>query len=83
MTFFRQNIAPFLVILVFVVALIAVSARIFIPTDMAAPAPTGEVTAQDVRANIPTASAPVARLSPGLSVLINGLPDDPALSEQM
>lgn len=41
MSFFRQNILPFLIVLVFLVALLAVSARIFLPTDMAAPAPLG------------------------------------------
>ena len=46
MIIFRQYIAPFLVVLVFVLALIAVSARIFLPTDMAAPAPTEEITSQ-------------------------------------
>ncbi|AKG21947.1 hypothetical protein [Calothrix sp. 336/3] len=40
MAFFRQYIAPLLVVLTFLVALVAVSARIFLPADMAAPAPT-------------------------------------------
>ncbi|BAY15552.1 hypothetical protein NIES2109_31220 [Nostoc sp. HK-01] len=39
MAIFRQYIAPLLVVLVFIVALVAVSARIFLPADMAAPAP--------------------------------------------
>lgn len=39
MAIFRQYIAPFLIVLVFLVALAAVSARIFLPADMAAPAP--------------------------------------------
>ena len=39
MAIFRQYIAPLLVVLVFVFALVAVSARIFLPSDMAAPAP--------------------------------------------
>lgn len=43
MAFFRQFIAPLLVVLVFVVALVAVSARIFLPDDMAAPAPITDV----------------------------------------
>jgi hypothetical protein len=43
MAILRQYIAPLLVVLVFFVALIAVSARIFLPTDMAAPAPTQDV----------------------------------------
>ncbi|KAI9130890.1 hypothetical protein [Acaryochloris sp. CCMEE 5410] len=42
MTFFRQNIAPFLIVLIFVVALVAVSARAFLPDDMAQPAPVEE-----------------------------------------
>lgn len=43
MAILRQYIAPLLVILVFFLALVAVSARIFLPTDMASPAPTEEI----------------------------------------
>ena len=43
MTIIRQYIAPLLAILVFTLALVAVSARIFLPSDMAAPAPIEEV----------------------------------------
>jgi hypothetical protein len=44
MTFFRQNVGPFLILLVFLFALVAVSARIFLPSDLAAPAPlTGAI----------------------------------------
>ncbi|MBD2609051.1 hypothetical protein H6G81_32170 [Scytonema hofmannii FACHB-248] len=43
MAIIRQYIAPFLAILVFTFALVAVSARIFLPSDMAAPAPIEEV----------------------------------------
>ena len=39
MAIFRQYIAPLLVVLVFIFALVAVSARIFLPSDMASPAP--------------------------------------------
>ncbi len=39
MSFFRQYVAPLIVTLLFAVALIAVSARIFLPSDMMAPAP--------------------------------------------
>jgi hypothetical protein len=42
--FLRQVIAPLLVVLIFVVALVAVSARIWLPSDMMAPAP---VSAED------------------------------------
>ncbi len=39
MSFLRQYIAPLLVLIIFLVALFAVSIRIFLPSDMAAPAP--------------------------------------------
>lgn len=39
MTFFRSYIAPLLIVLIFIVAMLAVSARIFLPSDMVAPAP--------------------------------------------
>jgi hypothetical protein len=43
MTFFRQYIAPFLIVMIFLVALVAVSIRAFLPADMAAPAPVDEI----------------------------------------
>lgn len=43
MSFFRQIIAPFFIVLIFLIALLAVSARIFLPSDMAAPAPVEEM----------------------------------------
>lgn len=78
MAIFRQYIAPFLIVLVFLVALLSVSARIFLPADMAAPAPiegvglqmtTGESAQSDAGAALPAA----------LSSLIRGLPEEPAL----
>ena len=39
MNIFRQYIAPLLAVVIFLLALVAVSARIFLPSDMAAPAP--------------------------------------------
>ena len=42
MSFFRQYIAPLFIVLIFAVALLAVSARIFLPSDMMAPAPIEE-----------------------------------------
>ncbi len=39
MNFFRQYISPLLIVLIFLLALVAVSARAFLPSDMAAPAP--------------------------------------------
>lgn len=67
-TFFRQNIAPFLVLLVFLVALAATSARIFLPSDMVAPAPIEEPTSQVDR------SPEVAGLPPSLKLLVQGIP---------
>lgn len=46
MAIIRQYIVPLLVILTFFLALVAVSARIFLPSDMAAPAPVEEVNPQ-------------------------------------
>lgn len=42
MAIFRQYILPVLIVLVFLVSLVAVSARAFLPGDMAAPAPVEE-----------------------------------------
>lgn len=74
MAIFRQYIAPLIVVLVFLVALVAVSARIFLPSDMAAPAPTEEVTPQPKHAQ---AGLPLV-----ISSLIQALPKDLALSQQ-
>lgn len=71
MTFFRQNIAPLLIVLVFLVALVAVSSRIFLPSDMAAPAPVGVVPSIKV-----IKSATVSDLPPALAALVRGLPDE-------
>ncbi len=43
MSIFRQYIAPLFTLIVFLIALVAVSARIFLPADMAAPAPTEDI----------------------------------------
>ena len=43
MPIFSQYIAPLLTLIIFLIALVAVSARIFLPADMAAPAPTEDV----------------------------------------
>jgi hypothetical protein len=77
MAIFRQYIAPLLIVLVFIVALVAVGARIFLPNDMAAPAPTEDVgqkaevpnaqgsSAQDLEQLTPS-PASVAELPPNL-----------------
>ncbi len=43
MAFFRQYIAPLIVVLMFLFALLVVSARIFLPEDMSAPAPISTI----------------------------------------
>ncbi len=75
MAFFRQYIAPLIVVLIFVASLIVVSARIFLPSDMAAPAPTAGIgqASQGIG---------VADLPPALSSLVKGLPDAPDLVER-
>ncbi|NEQ46236.1 MAG: hypothetical protein F6K00_22915 [Leptolyngbya sp. SIOISBB] len=46
MSFFRAYIAPLLIVLTFLFAMVAVSARIFLPSDMLAPAPIEEPIGQ-------------------------------------
>ncbi|MBW4483991.1 MAG: hypothetical protein KME14_15740 [Tildeniella torsiva UHER 1998/13D] len=68
MSFFRSYIAPLLIVLIFAVAMLAVSARIFLPSDMMAPAPIEEpISAMGV---MPTAQ--VDLVMPELSELIHG-----------
>ncbi len=76
MAILRQYIAPFLAILMFLVALAAVSARIFLPADMAAPAPVDGVS-------IVSPPAEVAGLPPSLEVLVKGIPADPQTGAQL
>jgi cellobiose-specific phosphotransferase system component IIC len=76
MAIFRQYIAPLLIVLVFLVALLAVSSRIFLVDDMAAPAPIEEPA--PIKAQLST-TGKVSSLPPSLSALVNGLPDDAAL----
>lgn len=66
MNIFRQYIAPLFAIVVFFLALIAVSARIFIPADMAAPAPIEEVNPQPEHAQVEFSD--LASLVPSLEI---------------
>lgn len=43
MAFFRQYIIPIITLIIFLLAFAAVSARIFLPSDLAAPAPIGNL----------------------------------------
>lgn len=67
MAIFRQYIAPLLIVLVFLFALVAVGIRSFLPADMASPAPIEEVAP-------PTSSTSV-------SSLIEGLPENTVREE--
>jgi hypothetical protein len=72
MAIFRQYIAPLIVVFIFLISLVAVSARIFLPQDMAAPAPIEELD-RDVEVQ---SSREVAGLPPALETLVKGLPLD-------
>ena len=56
MSFFRSYIAPVLIVLIFAIAMLAVSARIFLPGDMMAPAPIEDI-------DLPTQQSPVSAAS--------------------
>lgn len=65
MSFFRSYIAPLLIVLIFAVAMLAVSARIFLPSDMMAPAPMEE----------PVSTLPMAPLASSDGVPVVDLSD--------
>jgi hypothetical protein len=71
MRFFRAYIAPLLIVLTFLIAMVAVSARIFLPSDMVAPAPVEEPAAQ----LSPSPTGTAVNLPPEVSRLIHGQPD--------
>lgn len=52
MSIFRQYIAPVLIVIVFLVAIVATSARAFLPSDMAAPAPTEPVDSSSASSQV-------------------------------
>jgi len=72
MSFFRSYIAPLLIVLIFAVAMLAVSARIFLPSDMMAPAPIEEPIS--AAGSLPAAASDIAM--PKLSELIHGPESD-------
>ncbi len=79
MAIFRQYIAPLLIVLTFLFALVAVSSRIFLSSDMAAPAPIEEVGIMPMGAQ----SESLAGLPPSLSALVKGLPMESSVSERL
>lgn len=58
MAIIRQYVAPFIALLIFFAALVAVSARIFLPADMAAPAPIEEAESAKATSPNPAAGLP-------------------------
>ncbi|HEY9735087.1 MAG TPA: hypothetical protein V6D06_02355 [Trichocoleus sp.] len=74
MAFFRAYIAPLFIVLIFVVAMVAVSARTFLPSDMMAPAPVETLEAPAA----PDLSAQDDILPPDISMLLHGQPDKSA-----
>lgn len=80
MQFFRQYIAPVLVVLLFAFALLVVSARIFLPDDMAAPAPVGgmeQLSGGDDAAVVPD-DATVAAQASSLDPVVHRMLMNPA-----
>ncbi|MGE5660138.1 MAG: hypothetical protein ACM37W_26410 [Actinomycetota bacterium] len=69
MAFFRQYVAPFIALVIFLMALIAVSARIFLPNDLVAPAPVEEINPPNQQAQ-GSKVAGVASLDPSVSVAL-------------
>ncbi len=65
MQFFRQYIAPLLAVLIFTLALVIVSARLFMPEDLAQPAPLAGME-------------PNPHLGDKITLLLRGLPPEPA-----
>jgi hypothetical protein len=78
MAFFRQYIAPLLIVLVFLLALVATSARTFLPDGLSAPAPVSEAVPSPVIGTDPSVS-PTSSLPDSLSILIEGIPSQRSL----
>ncbi|MGB3238599.1 MAG: hypothetical protein WBB29_09900 [Geitlerinemataceae cyanobacterium] len=78
MAFLRQIVAPFFILLIFLVALAATSARIILPDDLSSPAPVEEIAPSQNSAEL---SVPPTEpeLSPSLSLEGNSTSDERAL----
>jgi len=79
MAIFRAYIAPLLIVLTFLVAMVAVSARIFLPGDMMAPAPVPETpTSETSAATTEMSPSAVPTLPADISRLLHGPDEDAA-----
>ncbi|MGB3560499.1 MAG: hypothetical protein WBA24_18320 [Geitlerinemataceae cyanobacterium] len=78
MAFLRQIVAPFFILLIFLVALAATSARIILPDDLSSPAPVEEIAPSQNSAEL---SVPPTEpeLSSSLSLEGNSTSDERAL----
>lgn len=65
MAILRQYLLPLAIVLIFSAALLAVSARIFLPTDLAAPAPM-----TDDAAALPLGGPAIAAIVPAIPTII-------------
>lgn len=65
MSFFRSYIAPLLIVLTFLFAMVAVSARIFLPSDMLAPAPIEEPVGQSNNESVAVIASAARQLALG------------------
>jgi hypothetical protein len=87
MALFRQYIAPLIVVLIFMFSLLVVSARIFLPQDMAAPAPVEEevqpAAIRPDRAHNTEQDAEMATLPPELDRLVRGTSDEFGISTSL
>lgn len=81
MAIFRQYIAPLIVVFIFLLSLVAVSARIFLPQDMAAPAPIEDVSQTSRKAS--GQAVDVAGLPASLDALVRGLSPVDAAGTQL
>lgn len=78
MAFLRQFVAPVFILLIFLVALAATSARIFLPNDLSSPAPVEEIAPSQNSAQVLMPQT-VSELPPSLSIWVNGASDELAL----
>lgn len=77
MAFLRQIVAPFFILLIFLVALAATSARIVLPDDLSSPAPVEDAPSQkSAQVLMPQT---VSELPPSLSIWVKGTSDELAL----
>jgi hypothetical protein len=78
MAFLRQFVAPVFILVIFLVALAATSARIFLPDDLGSPAPVEEVAPSHKSAGVLMPQT-VSELPSSLSIWVNGASDELAL----